>query len=310
MLRHHSCTQYGIESSHSAGSVKDNDGAFGALALLQDSGFWRHHVEVLLAAFLIIALSRLIGSFGNPDAIKNILLQSLVMVAFALPLQTSLAVLAARYCVICTPRTASLIGCLLAAFPSTALAMNVLWLSGLVSASDGSREAFWHWLMATYPAGVLLHATLGSTLWMVLSFPWWQMRLKDQIWSEHPSDGIEDSPPIDLENRPDFMKRLSPRVSGQLWALSAERHYVRVTTEAGEELLLMRFTDAVAQCETMNGLLVHRSHWVHHAGVAMVRRENGKISVELNNGKRLPVSRSHQAEAVRFVDTLDLNGSS
>lgn len=280
------------------------------MALLQDQSFWRHHIGVLIAAFLIVSLSRLIGEFGDPSAIKGILLQSLAMVAIALPLQTAFAVLAARYCTVCSTRTASLIGCILAAIPSTAISMNALWITGLVVATDGTREAFWQWLKTAYPAGLVLHATLGSMLWMLLSFPWWQSHfLKEQEPEKPPSKKIAES---DFEQKtpPEFMRRLSPKVIGQLWALSAERHYVRVTTDAGEELLLMRLSDAVEQCSAMNGLQVHRSHWIHHEGIKRLVRANGKMCVELKNGKHLPVSRSNQAATARFAGDIGFSDAS
>lgn len=234
----------------------------------------------------------------------------MVLVGIALPLQTACAVLTARYCTLCSARTASLIGCALAAIPSTALSMNALWISGLVVASDATREAFWHWLGATYPAGLLLHATLGSTLWMVLSFRWWQSRLPKLRQPQTSPEKDRNEFPGEPEASPDFFKRLSPKAVGKLWALSAERHYVRVTTEAGDELLLMRLSDAVEQCRAMKGLQVHRSHWVHHAGIEKLARTNGKMWVELKNGKQLPVSRSNQAAMVRFADDIGLNDGS
>ena len=229
------------------------------------------------------------------------------MVGIAFPLQTACAVLTARYCAFCTTRTASLIGCALAAIPSTALAMNALWISGLVVAPEATREAFWQWIRTTYPAGLVLHATLGSMLWMVLSFRWWQSRLPMEIKPESLAAGDSKQLVGNLESIPDFFKKLSSKTVGHLWALSAERHYVRVTTEAGDELLLMRLSDAIEQCSAMNGLQIHRSHWVHHTGIKKVVRKNGKMYVELKNGKSLPVSRSHQTALARLANDTDLS---
>ena len=135
---------------------------------------------------------------------------------------------------------------------------------------------------------------------MVLSFRWWQSRLSKESQPDNLPEEHADDPVANRESSPDFFKRLSPKAVGQLWALSAERHYVRVTTEAGDELLLMRLSDAVEQCRAMNGLQIHRSHWVHHAGIERVVRSDGKMCVELKNGTQLPVSRSHQAAMVKF----------
>ncbi len=252
----------------------------------------------------------MIGEFGDIAAFRVVFLQSFVMVLIAVPLQTSFAVLAATYCSLCSARTASVIGCVLAAIPSTALSMNTLWIAGWVVAPDATREALWDWLKATYPAAVFLHATLGSVLWMVLSYPWWQTRLRtDRGPEETPTASTVVSDAMEVAS-PEFLKKLSPKTKGALWALSAERHYVCVTTDSGDELLLMRFSDALEQCRAMDGIRIHRSHWVHRAGIKRLIRTDGKLCVELMNGKQLPASRSHQAATARFADDLGFDNGS
>ncbi len=286
------------------------NGALGFLAFLQDHSFWRHHVGVFLAALLIVSLPRMIGEFGDIAAFRIVFLQSFVMVLIAVPVQTLFAVLAATYCTLCSARTASVIGCILAAIPSTALSMNTLWIAGWVVAPDSTREALWHWLKATYPAALLLHATLGSVLWMVLSYPWWQTRLPTDRGPEETSTADTVASEAKEVASPEFLKKLSPKTKGALWALSAERHYVCVTTDAGDELILLRFSDALEQCRAMDGLQTHRSHWVHRAGIKRLVRANGKMCVELRNGNQLPVSRSHQSAMARFMDDLGSDDAS
>jgi DNA-binding LytR/AlgR family response regulator len=70
-------------------------------------------------------------------------------------------------------------------------------------------------------------------------------------------------------------------------------HYVEVHTAAGSELLLLRFRDALREVEDVDGLQVHRSHWVaRNAVVGVERRGGGRIVLRLVNGSRVPVSRS------------------
>ncbi len=96
-----------------------------------------------------------------------------------------------------------------------------------------------------------------------------------------------------------FLDRLPAALGRQLLALSMEDHYVRVHTEAGSDLLLMRLRDAVAELSGVDGLRVHRSHWVAARAVAAVDRDrHGKLTLVLTNGLRIPVSRRHAA-AVR-----------
>lgn len=96
-----------------------------------------------------------------------------------------------------------------------------------------------------------------------------------------------------------FLDRVPPRLGRALLALEMEDHYVRVHTDQGSDLILMRLRDAVAELQGLDGLQVHRSYWVAAQAVAGVERKpDGKAVLLLSNGMRVPVSRSHAA-AVR-----------
>lgn len=95
-----------------------------------------------------------------------------------------------------------------------------------------------------------------------------------------------------------FLERLPPRYRGAaLYAISSEDHYLRVHTSLGEELILMRLSDAVSELESAGGLQVHRSWWVARDGVADVMREGDKPVIALKSGGRAPVSRTYQKAA-------------
>ena len=90
-----------------------------------------------------------------------------------------------------------------------------------------------------------------------------------------------------------LLARLPARSRAELLHLRMQDHYVEVHTEAGSELLLLRFRDALREVEGVNGLQVHRSHWVAREAVAGIeRRGGGRVSLRLVNGSRVPVSRS------------------
>ena len=90
-----------------------------------------------------------------------------------------------------------------------------------------------------------------------------------------------------------LLARLPARSRAPLLHLRMQDHYVEVHTAAGSELLLLRFRDALREVEGVNGLQVHRSHWVARSAVARVeRRGGGRIVLRLVNGTRVPVSRS------------------
>ena len=104
---------------------------------------------------------------------------------------------------------------------------------------------------------------------------------------------LEDAEPEDRVAG--FLQRLPIRFRGaDLWAISSEDHYLRVHTDRGEELILMRLADAIRELGEDNGLQTHRSWWVAHEGVADTRRTNGKLFLILKSGREAPVSRTYQ----------------
>lgn len=99
-----------------------------------------------------------------------------------------------------------------------------------------------------------------------------------------------DGPPNDVAERSDQATRL-PAVLGDIHALKGEDHYVRVIAQNGEQLVLMRLRDAIADLGEPAGLQVHRSWWVATAGIAKVNRKGRSAEIILKNGASVPVSR-------------------
>jgi len=60
----------------------------------------------------------------------------------------------------------------------------------------------------------------------------------------------------------------------------------------------MRFGDALNEVEGIEGARVHRSHWVARSAVRRLLREDGKMTLDLTNGTRVPVSRSYRQAAI------------
>ena len=90
-----------------------------------------------------------------------------------------------------------------------------------------------------------------------------------------------------------LLARLPARSRAELLHLRMQDHYVEVHTTAGSEMLLLRFRDALREVEGIDGLQVHRSHWVARAAVVGVERQRGgRIALRLVNGAKVPVSRS------------------
>ena len=98
--------------------------------------------------------------------------------------------------------------------------------------------------------------------------------------------------------RPRLLDRLPTEKRGRITRLSMQDHYVEVHTDRGSALILMRMTDAIAEAEGIDGLRIHRSHWVARDAVEQVERRGGRLVLRLRCGAELPVSRSHY-DAVR-----------
>ena len=90
---------------------------------------------------------------------------------------------------------------------------------------------------------------------------------------------------------PAILERVPLPQRGRLVALIVEDHYVDIVTERGRTLVLMRLADAMRETGAVPGLQIHRSHWVARDAVVRVQRSAGKVTLELSNGMRLPVSR-------------------
>lgn len=98
---------------------------------------------------------------------------------------------------------------------------------------------------------------------------------------------------------PRFLDRIPPKLKGaELYAVEAEDHYLRIHTERGSDLILMRLSDAVSELEGIEGAQTHRSWWVAKDAVVDVERGDGRATFILKDGARAPVSRSF-ARALR-----------
>ncbi|MDG3441013.1 LytTR family DNA-binding domain-containing protein [Nitrospirillum amazonense] len=107
------------------------------------------------------------------------------------------------------------------------------------------------------------------------------------------------SPPAAVAPEPDpdvaaaFLARTCPRLcDARLLALEAEDHYLRIHTDRGAELVLMRLRDAIAELGEGLGMQVHRSFWVARAAVAEATVRGQAAQLRLSDGTVVPVSRT------------------
>ncbi len=100
--------------------------------------------------------------------------------------------------------------------------------------------------------------------------------------------------PVRLLLADNFLARHAPTLTGAtLLALSAEDHYLRIHTDRGQALVLLRLRDALDTLDATTGLQVHRSFWVAKAATPKASRRGQSWQLELPGGVTIPVSRTH-----------------
>ena len=136
---------------------------------------------------------------------------------------------------------------------------------------------------------------LPQLAWQVLVVMLLLMTLRALLWRRVVETRTVVMPPLPEAER-DFRLRLSARRrSARLIAIEAEDHYVRVHTDAGSELIPMRFADALDELERAYGYRLHRSWWVAAEAIEGVRWSRGGGEARLAGGIVAPVSRSYAA---------------
>lgn len=100
-----------------------------------------------------------------------------------------------------------------------------------------------------------------------------------------------------------LIQQLPLEKRGELLCLEMSDHYLKVYTDKGHHLVLMRFKDALSQLADYPGLQTHRSWWVAHSAVTSVKKDNRKITLVLKSALEVPVSRTY-SEAVKSAGFL------
>ena len=145
------------------------------------------------------------------------------------------------------------------------------------------------------PELVLLVASLSFTMSAIrlMVHPDWFAETPEPVL---PELAPEPAPEPVAEPSVRLLQRLGPGSRGELWAISVRDHYVDIQTSLGASSILLRFGDAMAEADAVEGAQLHRSHWVAWAAVEAVERDGAKLFVRLKHGARVPVSKNHRAK--------------
>jgi hypothetical protein len=108
----------------------------------------------------------------------------------------------------------------------------------------------------------------------------------------HASPAASPAPPRFVDRLPAGLRQ------ARLLAVEAQDHYLRMVTDQGESLILLRLSDALAELEGIEGAQTHRSWWVAREAVQGAKRGDGRAVLTLANGEQVPVSRTY-AQSLR-----------
>ena len=164
-------------------------------------------------------------------------------------------------------------------------------------------------VLATPPASLFVlttqHLLVGQRfgwsfylglLWQVAPILLVVMTIRALVWRRAPvrvETRTVVAPPLP-EAEATFRRRLSARRrTARLIAVEADDHYLKVHTDAGTELVTLRFADALEELALAHGWRVHRSWWVAADAVEEVRWRRGGGEARLTGGLAVPVSRTY-----------------
>lgn len=131
--------------------------------------------------------------------------------------------------------------------------------------------------------------------WQVFVIAFLVMAMRALAWRKVVETRTVVVPPLPEAERAFRMRLSAKRRTARLIAVEAEDHYVRAHTDAGSELVTMRFADALTELAQAHGYRLHRSWWVAADAIENVRWRRGGGEARLSGGLVAPVSRNHAA---------------
>ena len=133
---------------------------------------------------------------------------------------------------------------------------------------------------------------LPQLAWQVLVVLLLLMALRAFMWRRIVETRTIVVPPLPEAERAFRLRLSAKRRAARLIAIEAEDHYVRAHTDAGSELVSMRFSEAIEELALAHGYRLHRSWWAAADAIEAVRWKRGTGEARLTGGIVAPVSRS------------------
>jgi hypothetical protein len=133
---------------------------------------------------------------------------------------------------------------------------------------------------------------LPQLAWQVWVVSFLIMALRALLWRRVVETRTVVVPPLPEAGRALRQRLSAKRRAARLIALEAEDHYVRVHTDAGSELIAMRFSEVLEELGQAHGYRLHRSWWAAGDAIEAVRWKRGGGEARLAGELVVPVSRS------------------
>jgi len=244
------------------------NGAFGEARTASEAWrSWALYFGVALAAGLFLAISGAFDTGDAPLALRIPYWLAAMVTGAVIGQAAQLAVRRAAW----ARRRRWLAAALITLIVSVAI-LGIVWVltAALLGHARDFSEHLWPIL-----SGVLIVSAAMTSLMVLLGIA------RSRVTHEGPTP-------------PRFLQRLPAKLYGaDIYAVQAEDHYLRLHTSKGQDLILMRLSDAMTELEGIEGMQTHRSWWVARGGVDGVKRADGKVTLALRNGAEAAVSRAN-----------------
>ncbi len=251
---------------------------------MQSTDLWKKHGRTVIIMVLIGTFLALLNPFGANDQggfwrgwlfwVFLILVGSLIGTLVS-------ALLKLRIAAWPVPVQLLLLSALMGLFMTPVVAVAYALISGyIVHFRDWPGLSFGVWVISAFMTGV--------------SF------LLDQATTARAAHAAAATGAATTSQAPEetFLTRLPVRFrSARLEAIVSEDHYLRIYTDKGSHLILMRLSDAMRELEGAGGVQTHRSWWVSRTAVVDARREGGRLVLVVGQERLdVPVSRTYSAQ--------------
>lgn len=144
--------------------------------------------------------------------------------------------------------------------------------------------------MQVWPASILVWLAFAFLIVLPMTY------IARALATEQRKAGVTSMMEFFHHKLPDSIK------DNQLIALNAQDHYLRVITDGGSALILMKFEDALAALNGYPGIQTHRSWWLSYSQLKEFERVPSNVT--LLDGTVVPISRRKRKEVELFVDGL------